>query len=141
MAIHSKKVFLAADALTAFVDRAHPKHLHSAAFFRYFAQEGFQLFTTLTEINTANQYIYSALSPSLSKEFIKGLSLSAINILTPDDTDIRATYKTMLSNSTTEMTFAEALITTLANRRNIPQICTFSYIHLLFGIQLFYLPL
>ena len=45
MATTSKKVFIATSAFMAFVDRANPKHVQAAAYFQYFAQEKYNLYT------------------------------------------------------------------------------------------------
>lgn len=136
-----KKVFLAPDVLVAFVDRANPKHLHAAAFFRYFAQERYTLFTTVSAINTAYDTLAVHISPSVARDFIKALSLGSINILSPDETDIKLTFKTLLTTSTPELSFNETIMQVVANRRNITQVCTFSYLHPLFRLTAFYLPI
>lgn len=141
MALHSKKVFLASDVFIGFIDRGHPKHLHASAFFRYFAQEQFLLFTSLISVHETYQYLFEKVSPSIAKDFLKALSLGNINILFPEESDLKATYKTLLTYPNNELTFSEALMATLANKRNIPQICTFTYLHSLFGLSIFYLPL
>jgi len=41
----SKKVYIARSGFYAFIDRAHPKHEQASAFFRYFAEQGYLLFT------------------------------------------------------------------------------------------------
>ena len=136
-----KKVFLAPDVLVAFVDRANPKHLHAAAFFRYFAQERYTLISTISVINTTYDTLAVHISPSVARDFIKALSLGSINIVSPDETDIKLTYKTLLTNSTPELSFNETLMQVIANRRNITQVCTFSYLHPLFRLTAFYLPI
>lgn len=137
----NKKVFLAPDVLVAFIDRANPKHLHAAAFFRYFAQERYALFTTISVINTTYDTLSVHISPSIARDFIKALSLGSINILSYDETDIKLTFKTLLSTGTPELSFNEALMQVIANRRNITQVCTFSYLHPLFRLTTFYLPI
>lgn len=137
----SKKVYLSSDAIYAFIDRADPKHVHAAAFFRFFAQENYQLFTSIISINDTYSKIYQNISPSVAKDFLKALSLSAINLIYPEESDVNATFKTLLSYQNHELTFTEALMAVLANKKNIPQICTFNYLHSLFGLTTFYLPI
>lgn len=139
--MQSKKVFIAPDALVSFIDRANPKHIHAAAYFRYFAQEQYQLFINVISVNDTYRMIYEKISPSLAKDFMKALSLSSINLLYPEETDTKAAIKTLLGYNSNELSFAEAMMAVLCNKRNIPQICTFGYFHQLFGLQLFYLPL
>lgn len=139
--MQSKKVYIATDGFVAFIDRAHPKHLHAVAFFRYFAQERYQLFTTIVTINEVYMQLYNSISPSLAKDLMRALSLSAINIIYPETPDMKNALKTLLNNTTAELTFSKALMAVMCNRRSIPQIYTFEYLHSLFGLQLFYLPI
>lgn len=137
----SKKVFLAADVFFAFVDRAHAKHEQASAYIRYFAQEEYFLFTDIVSLNLVYEQIYKDISASLAKDFMKTISLSNINIIFPDESDLKTTYKTLQLSNSTELTFIKALASVLAEKRNIGQICTFEYLQPLFGISLFYLPL
>lgn len=139
--MQSKKVFIATDTFVAFIDRAHPKHLHASALFRYFAQEKYFLYTSLFVINDTHKILSDIISPSLARDFLKALSLSTINVVYPDETDLKLVYKTILSYQTTELSFAEALMAVICHKRNIPQICTFEYLHQLFGLATFYLPI
>lgn len=138
--MQSKKVFLAQDAFIAFVDRAHPKHLHAGAFFRYFAQEQFMLYTNVSTISLVHQTISKKISPSIGKDFIKALSLSNINILYPEEADLRLSFKSFLGSTSPDISLEEVLMSTMAQRRSIPSICTFEYLHPLFGLSTFYLP-
>lgn len=137
----TKKVFLAPDVLVAFIDRANPKHLHAAAFFRYFAQEHYKLFTTVSVINTTYDTLSVHISPSVARDFIKALALGSINVISPDETDMKLTFKTILTAGTPEISFNEVLMQVIANRRSITQVCTFSYLHPLFRLMPFYLPI
>lgn len=137
----SKRVFIAPDMFFAFIDRAHAKHIHAAAFFRYFAQENYILFTNIVSINNAYHDIYHQISPSLAKDFLRALSLGTINILYPDDTDTKMALKALINYTSTELTFEESLMAVLAYKRNVHSICTFGYLHPLFGQNVFYLPI
>lgn len=141
MAITSKKVFLEPSIFSSFIDRAQPKHEQAAAYFRYFAQEEYFLFTDIGSITETYNLIYKDISPSLSKDFLRTIFLSNINILYPDESDIKAALKTLINFQSTELTFSKSLIAVLANRRGIGQIATFDYLHSLFGLNLFYLPI
>lgn len=138
--MQSKKVFLAPDIFVAFVDRAHPKHLHAAAFFRYFAQEQQTLYTNPQNIMDAYTIIQKKISPFLAKDFLKAISLGSINILYPEETDLKLCFKTILGASA-ELSMQEALTAVMAQRRAIGQIATFTYLHPLFGLTTFYLPI
>jgi predicted nucleic acid-binding protein len=139
--MQSKKVFVASDILFIFIDRAHPKHIQSAAFFRYFAQQRYQLFTSVVSVNQVYQQIYDKISPSLAKDFIKALALSSINVIYPEEADFKTTTKTLSTYNSNELNFEEALMTVLCHKKNIPQICTFNYFHRIFGLTPFYLPI
>ncbi len=137
----SKKVLISADIFLAFLDRNHIKHLHAAAFFRYFAQEKYFLYTSPIVIADSYTLIAQRISPILAKDFIKAMASSSITTLMPDESDMKLSYKTTLSSGTSELSFDEILLATMATRRGIPYICTFSYWHQLFGISTFYLPI
>lgn len=139
--MQSKKVFVASDVMFGFIDRAYAKHIHATAFFRYFAQERYQLFMHVVGINQTYQELYEKISPSLAKDFMKALSLSSINILYPEEADMKMTIKTIINYNSNELTFEEVLTAVLCHKRNIPQICTFYYFHQLFGLTPFYLPI
>lgn len=141
MASQSKKVFIEADIFYAFVNRAHERHPEAAAYFRYFAQEKYQLFTSYPVIREAYDEIYQKISPSLAKDFIRGVSLSSINIFYPTESDLKAALKALINFRNTELTLEQAQTAVLANRNTIPQICTFQYLHPLFGQSAFFLPL
>ncbi|MDE2026726.1 MAG: hypothetical protein KGJ07_09645 [Patescibacteria group bacterium] len=137
----NKKVLIATDVLVAFIDRANPRHLHAGAFLRYFAQEHYTLFTTPLAISDTYAILAHKISPAIAKDFIKALNLGSMNVIPPDESDVKMTYKTLLSSSSTEAGFNETLMQVVANRRNITQICTFSYLHPLFRLTTFYLPI
>jgi len=137
----SKKVYIASDGFISFIDRAHRNHVTTAAYFRYFAQEHFQLYTSVVSINEAYTTIYNTISPSLARDFLRALALSNVNVLYPESAEFKATVKTMETTSSVDLTFARALTSVICNRRSIPQVVTFEYLPALFGIQSFYLPI
>jgi len=136
----SKKVYIAPDGLTAFIDRAHKKHVQATAFFRYFAQEQCQLYTNVVNVNETYMTIYNTISPSLARDFLRALSVSNINIINPEPADIKAAIKILETGNSVELTFAKALMAVTCNKKSIPQIMTFEFLHALYGLQLFYLP-
>lgn len=141
MSTASKKVFLESDIFYAFVNRAHPKHPEASAYFRYFAQEKYQVFTSYPVIEEAYKDIYNKISPSLAKDFIRGISLSSINIFYPTESDLKAALKALINFRNTDLTLEQSQTAVFANRNSIPQICTFEYLHPLFGQSVFFLPL
>ena len=141
MAITSKKVFISWDVMYAFVDRANKQYPQAAAFFRYFAQEKYQVYTSYLNAIDTYRLIYEKISPSLARDFLRGLTLSSINILYPAENDTKVALKTLINYRNTELTFAQSQMAVLANRHSIPQVCTFEYLHPLFGLTAFYLPI
>lgn len=137
----SKKVFISSDAFVSFINRAHPKHMHAAAFFRYFAQNHYQLYASVITINEVYDELSKTISPSIAKDFFRAIQFSNINILYPEESDMKISTKAILTNQSIELTFSKAMMTVLCNKRNIPQICTFEYLPSLFGLQVFYLPI
>src|SRR5262245_8548518 len=129
----SKKVFLSQDAFLAFIDRASPHHLHAGAFFRYFAQDNYFLYSNIPIVIATYQNLSQSISPSLAKDFLKALQFSSITILSPEDSELKTAMKTVLSYSSSDLPLQEALMLVMAERRGIPSICTFSYLHNLFG--------
>jgi predicted nucleic acid-binding protein len=136
----SKKVFIAADGFVAFIDRAHRNHVHTSAFFRYFAQEHFQLYTTVVSINDSYNTIYNTISPSLARDYLRAMALSTINVLYPESSDVKTAIKTLEQSTSVDLTFSKALTAVVCSKKSIPQVCTFEYMPSLFGIQVFYLP-
>src|SRR5665213_1620842 len=132
MATQSKKILLTPDALLAFIDRAQEKHDQASAFFRFFAQGQYQLFTDILTLQIVYDHLYKNISPSLAKDFMRTIALSDLNIVYPDENDFRATTKTFLMYQANDMTFHLSMLATLANRRNISLVCTFSYFPNLF---------
>lgn len=141
MATQSKKVYLAQSSFVALLDRAHEKHRQAVAFFRYFAQEHYRLYTDIVIIFEAHRQINSQISPSLSQDFLRTISFSNINIIYPQEADIKSTIKTINNYHSIELTFDKALMGVLASKRFIGQIATFDYLPSLFGLNTFYLPI
>ena len=137
----SKKVFIASDLFVSFIDRAHPKHIHAVAFFRYFASERFELYSNMPIVIATYQKVYKDISPSIARDFLRALSLGNINIIFPDEADFKAALKALITYQSTELTFEEALMSVEADKRRIPAICTFEYLHPMFGITTFFLPI
>jgi hypothetical protein len=136
----SKKIYIAPDGLVSFIDRAHKKHMQATAFFRYFAQEQCQLYSSVVNIHEAYMMIYNTISPSLGRDFLRALSLSSINVLNPEPADIKAAIKIIETGNSVDLTFSKALMSVMCNKKSIPQIMTYEYLHALYGLQLFYLP-
>lgn len=137
----SKKVFIATSAFVAFVDRANPKHIQAAAYFQYFAQEKYQLFTGYLNLAEAHRDISDKISSSFARDFFRAINLGSINIIYPETSDMKATIKTLVNYKSADLSFRETQVAVLANRRSINQICTFEYLPPLFALTVFYLPI
>lgn len=137
----SKKVYIASDGFVAFIDRGHGKHVQAGAYFRYFAQENFQLYTSFVSLNEAYEELYRDISPSIAKDFLRAMYLSSVNIVYPEPSDIKSAIKIVATSSSIELTFSKALTSVLCNKKSIPQIYTFEFLHTLFGLQSFFLPM
>ena len=138
--MQSKKVYIAPDGFIAFIDRAQKKHVHAAAFFRYFAQENYQLYANVVSINETYTTLYNTISPSLARDFLRAIYLSNINILFPETADMKTAIKILETSNSVDLTFAKALMAVTCNKKSVPQIMTYEYLHALFGLQVFYLP-
>lgn len=136
----SKKVYVAGDSLVAFIDRGHPKHLHATACFRYFAQNNYQLYTSIIMLNEVYYELYMTISPSVARDFIRAIELSSLNILYPEDSDCKRSLRTVIGTQSVDLTFSKALMAIICNKRSIPQILTFEYMPTLFGLTAFFLP-
>lgn len=123
------------------MDRAHPKHVQAAAFFRYFAQENYQLYSTILSVDEAYTTVYNTISPSLARDFLRVMALSSVNIVYPEAADMKIAVRTLESSNSVELTFTKAFMSVMCNKKSIPQIMTFDYFHALFGLQVFYLPM
>lgn len=137
----SKKVYLAPSSLYAFIDRAHDKHQQASAYFRFFSNEEYTLYIDTINLNETYEIIYQKMSPSLAKDFLRIISLSDINVINPEDKEIKATFKTITNYNSTDLKFSEGLMAVIASKRSIMQICTFDYLHPLFGLEIFFLPM
>jgi predicted nucleic acid-binding protein len=141
MATNSKKVYLASDIFVSFLDRTHSKHNEISAFFRYFAIEKYHLFTDSINIYEAYSNISKNLSITVAKDFLRTVTISNITIFYPDESDMKSVYKIYLNDRTTDLTFAQAVMAVMADRKGIPQIATSTFIHTLFGLSVFYIPI
>lgn len=137
MAITSHKVLVESDVFYALINMLDPKHPQTAACFRYFAQEKFQVFVSYPNLED----MYQDVSPSLAKDFLKGLILSSLNILYSTESELKTALKALINFQNSELTLKDVQTTVLANRNNINQICTFKYLHPLFGISSFNLQI
>lgn len=140
MPIISKKVFITPSIFVAFVNRSDDHYHQSTAFFRYFAQEKYSLYTSnVAVVETANR-LQKEVSTSIAKEFLKTIFISNVEIIWSTESDEKAALKLYVGNQNFESTFSQALTAVMANRRFISQICTFESHQPMFGQTVFDLP-
>lgn len=140
MIIRSKKVFLTPAVFFAFIDRNHPKNQQSRAFFRYFAQEKYHLTTASFSVLKTYYQLRKHMSYSLAKDFLRTLFLGNIEIVYPDESMMKTALRLILQNTGFDLNFDQALTNIIADRKQIPQICSFEYSSFYYGLQLFALP-
>lgn len=141
MSTQSKRVYITPSVFYAFIDRAHPKHGQASAYFRYFAQNNYALFASIVDITEVYNDLYKRMSPSVGKDFLRVLFLSDINILYPEENEVKLALKTQLNYGNDQLKYPESLRATLSQKRGIGSIASFEFMHSLFGIDTFYLPI
>jgi predicted nucleic acid-binding protein len=136
----SKKVFLSSSVMFAFVDRNHPKHQQASAYLRYFAQEKFQVYSSLSAVIHTHNDLRKHMSYSIAKDFIRAMFVGNIEIIYPDEAATKNALKLMLSQAQQDLSFDQILMNVLADKHGISQICSFETSRFYFGITLFNLP-
>lgn len=138
----SKKVFITSSIFYAFIDRGHPKYPQAEAFFRYFAQENFHLFTSLPEIIATQSNLQKNVGFGSTRDFLRTLFLGSIEVVYPDESETKNALKLILASSSSAqtITFEQALVNTVSDKKQIPQIASFEYSQFYFGIEPFTLP-
>ncbi len=137
----SKKVILAPDAVYAYIDRGSDKHQQAVAFFRYFSEQNYRVFLDVLSLNEVYNDIYKKMSQDLAKDFIRIISLSDMNLIYPDEGEMKAAVKALINYRTLDLTFSQSVMAVVASRRSVNQVVTFSYLPSLLGMQTFYLPI
>src|SRR3989344_6409681 len=115
----SKKVILAPDVIYAYIDRGSDNHQQSVAFFRYFSEQNYRVFIDTLCLNEVYDDIYKKMSQDLAKDFLKIINLSDMNLIYPDEGEIKAAIKALINYRTLDLTFSQAVMAVVANRRNI----------------------
>ncbi len=136
----SKKVFITQSAFYAFIDHSDAKHQMASAFFRYFAQERYHLFSTPSTIMDTYQQIQSNMSHSIARDFLRTIFTSTIDILYVDEPTMKAATKLVITTTNTSITMDQAIANIVCDRSQIGSVCTFAYFPYFFGIKAFTLP-
>ncbi len=132
----SKKVFVTSSVFYAFIDRSNPRHAQSEAFFRYFAQEGMHLFTSLPEIISTHEELQKNVGFSTAQDFIRTIFLGNIDVLYPEEAETKNALKLVLANASSAqtITFEQALVNSISDKKQIAQIASFDYSQFYYGI-------
>lgn len=141
MSTTNKRVYIAPSVFYAFIDRAHLKHEQASAYFRYFAQNNYALFASIVDITEVYTDLCRRMSPSVGKDFLRSLFLSDINILYPEESEVKFALKTQLNYGNEQLRYPESLRATLSQKRGVGSIASFDFTHSLFGLETFYLPI
>lgn len=136
----SKKVLTTREILFSFIDRQHTKHAEAEAYFRFFANEGYHIYTPSFAVMDTYAQIRKHMSFSIAKDFLRTIYLGSIEIIYPDESTTKNAIKLILSNTSDDLTMDQALINVIADKNQIPQIASFDYQYFYFGIQPFTLP-
>ncbi len=136
----SRKVLVTPSVFFAYVDRNHPRHSEASAFFRYFAQEKFHVYTTSFSVSKTYDQIKKHMSFSIAKDFLRVIYTGNIELIYPDETLTKAALKLILTNTGQDLGIDHALLNVIADRRQISQIASFEYNSYYFGINAFALP-
>ena len=138
--MRSKKVYITSSIFFFFFYFNHPKHAVAEAFFRYFAQEGSHLYTAGFTLAKTYGQLQKFISHSIAKEFLRSIYLGNIEIIYPDEPATKAAAKLILGSQSPELDLEQALINVIADRHQIPFVCSLDYSQYFFGVQPFSLP-
>lgn len=129
----SRKIFIDASVLYAFIDRSDANHDHAAKALQQFSQTNIQLYTSVQAIQDAYSAISKQLGAVLGEEFLKATLESNMEVIFPQRSDLVSSYKLIKLNSTKQINIKEAMTATLMQKRGISQIFTFTYWQNLLG--------
>jgi predicted nucleic acid-binding protein len=131
----SRKIFIDASVLYAFVDRADPNHGQATKAMDYLSVQGAILFTSIQAVTDTYTGINTQLGTSIAIDFLQAMSESSMEILYPQKADMMTANRLLKTQRSQTLTLKEALTASMMQRRNITQILTFTYWHNLLGSQ------
>ena len=141
MTQNDKKVIISNQVFFAFIDRSHQNHGQAVAFFRYFTEEQFELYTVLFSVAATYQDLQDHIGLSIARNWLKSIFLGNIQIAYPDEATIKAAIKLITSTYNYNITIDQAVMNVVADKKGIPFIATFEFFPFFFGIKPFTLPL
>lgn len=136
----SKKVYITQSAMYAFIDRSDGKHQMAGAYFRFFAQEGYHLYTSPSTIMSTYERIATHMSHSIAREFLQTIFTSSIDIMYVDEPLMKAAAKLVITTTSVHLTLEQAITNIVCDKSQTSTICTFEYFPFLFGTRAFTLP-
>jgi predicted nucleic acid-binding protein len=131
----SKKVFVDASVLYAFIDRADQNHPQATKAIDYLSVQGSILFTSIQAVVETYTGINSQLGASIAVDFLQAIVESSMEVLYPQKADLLAANRILKTQRSQNLTLKEALTAAMMQRRGITQILTFTYWHNLLGSQ------
>lgn len=129
----SKKIYIDASALYAFVDRADPNHLDMVKAMEQLSIKEMHLFTSSQAVQDAYNAISRQLGDNLGLEFLQAVLESTTEILYPQKSDLISAYKLIKVNRGKQINLKVAVTAVLMQKKGISQILTFNYWQNLLG--------
>ncbi len=136
----SKKVYITQSAFYAFIDRSDAKNQMAGAYFRYFAQEGYHLYTSPSTIMATYERIQVHMSHSIAREFLQTIFTSTIDIVYVDEPLMKSAVKLVITTTSVHLTLEQAIVNIVCDKSQTPTICSFEYFPYFFGTRAFTLP-
>lgn len=136
MALQSKKIFIDASVLIAFIDRADSNHPKAVKAMETLAQNKYHLYTSPQVIQDVYSAVSREIGVSVALDFLQATLQSAIEVIYPQKVDFITANRMIRSNRERQLALKETLNATLMQRRGVIQILTFTYWHNLFGTYL-----
>ncbi len=130
------KIFIDSSVLIAFIDRADGNHPRAVKALENLAQQGYQLYTSMQNINETYTSLSREVGATIASEFLEQILQSNIEILFPQKADLISAFRILKTNREKQLTLREVLSATLMQKRAVFQIITFHYWHNLFGTQI-----
>lgn len=134
------KVFVCHSLFFAFIDRAHPKHAIAEAYFRFFAEREYRVYTDSNTILICYNNLRKHMSVTVAKEFLRAVLWGQIEIIHASEPEERDALKMLSNNTDGTLTYQNCLLSVLSYRRNINEIATLDPFQPAFGQTIFTLP-
>ena len=131
----SRKIFIDASVLYAFIDRADPNHITAIKTIEQLSLQGVFLFTPFHAVLDTYSVIQKHMGSAVSQDFLDAMLESSIEVIYPQKADFRAAARLLKLNRNRDITLKEALTTVYMQKRGTLQILTFTFWSNLLGSQ------